>query len=117
MLILKVVNKKTIIDAKYNESVLQILTKQFGECIYEFHYRFEFISKGQIPNFAFVLLAGQVVLINDRKMKFLLDRGSVFGLNELKKNLPSSWDCIVEKNTQLLMVEKKISTSLIPPYS
>ena len=105
-------NKKPNLDAKYTEAVLRLLTTQFGDCIYEFRYRFEFISKGQIPNSAFVVLSGQVVLINELKIKYLLDRGSVFGINELKKNLPSSWNCIIEKNTQLLMVEKKIIRAL-----
>jgi len=92
----------------YCDFIIEKLVTEFSEQIFKFNNRFELIPKGQIPISVLVVLQGDVTMIKDNRTKLILNRGLIFGMNEISSNLPSKWSCIVEKNTELLILERML---------
>lgn len=84
---------------------LRLLKKRFEE--FTFAHDFNLIYEHQVPNTGLVLLEGSIEL-KKRRRKFIevVHPGLILGVQQLIKNMPFNFNCLVKGNSRLMLIPK-----------
>ena len=69
--------------------------------------------EGQIPIVAYLLLDGHILLLRKKKIKIILNPGSLIGLNELMSNSPSTHSAEVQAESTICFLDKSTIMEVI----
>lgn len=72
----------------------------------KFPKTFHLVYKSQVPNAAFILLNGHIVLFKNKHVINITERGAILGVHELMNNKPSFFSCKIIEESELMMVNK-----------
>lgn len=69
--------------------------------------------EGQIPNVAFLLLKGNIILFKKKKVKNIIQPGNLIGLEELMTNTKSKFSAEVAPDSTLCFLDKSTMLEII----
>ena len=74
---------------------------------------FPLFYSGQVPNLAFLLTEGQIIIRHESKGDYVLKPPSLIGFKQLLKNIPSQSMAIICPNSKACLIDKATLVELL----
>jgi signal-transduction protein with cAMP-binding, CBS, and nucleotidyltransferase domain len=87
-----------------NMAEIEALKEDFE--LLTFAYDFDLVYENQVPCAGIALIEGQIELIRDSRVEYVVNEGNLLGLSQLLEGLPVKFGCRVKAKSKIILLGK-----------